>query len=220
MTSIHPSVDSLLTPLSEAWNAAEASYKRAEQLGSKVAIPSINEVRYAGRKIIEVMSLIREDAENQLIEDRLRDIYADIHRAHHDAIDAGMAVIALRMKAVKEEIPAKIIREAFPEYTDLVTKLGEVQERIVSSRQDRNARKDIYIEIENGCYSELHEMFKRFLACEDLLIAEAQQESDAQRKDRRMSLWQGIVIGLIPSAISAIIWLSKLLSETPPIPLP
>lgn len=204
MPSIHPSVDSILTPLQEAWNCAEASYKRAEQLGDKTAFPSINEVRYAGRKIVEVMSLIKDDADPQIIDDLLRDIYADINRAHHDAIDSGMAVIALRVKTVKDEVPAKIIREAFPEYIDLVGKLNEVQESIVESRKDRNARKGIYIEIENGCYSELHTLFKRFLACEDLLIAEAIQESAAQKRSNRVSLGQGVAIGAIPGLPGAI----------------
>lgn len=204
MANIHPSIDSILEPLSAAWNAAEASYKRAEQLGDKTATSSINEVRYAGRKIVEVMAMIKSDSDPKEIEDKIRDIYADIHRAHHDAIDAGIAVIGLRMKAVRDEVPAKIIREAFPEYIDLLAKLGEVQEKIVDSRQDRNARGDIYIEIENGCYAELHALFKRFLACEKLLIAEAKQESEAQAKSNKTSLFQGIAIGAVPGVPAAI----------------
>ena len=129
MPKIHPSVDALLSPIVKEWNSAERSYKRAEQLGSKVAIPSINEARYAGRKIVEVIILIKNDADPKVIEDRIRDVRADLHRAHHDAIDAGIATIGLRMKIVREEVPAKVIREVYPEYINLVRKLSEVNSK-------------------------------------------------------------------------------------------
>ncbi len=39
------------------WDHAESEIKLAEQVGLEVVIPSINELRYAGRRVIEAMAL-------------------------------------------------------------------------------------------------------------------------------------------------------------------
>jgi hypothetical protein len=40
------------------WDKAEADVKLAEQVGHKIVLPSIKELRYAGRRLVEVLTKI------------------------------------------------------------------------------------------------------------------------------------------------------------------
>ena len=44
-----------LSIIAHEWNKAEQDIKLAEQIGNKVIIPSISELRYGGRRLIEAI---------------------------------------------------------------------------------------------------------------------------------------------------------------------
>jgi hypothetical protein len=79
----------LLVSILNEWNRAEADIKIAEQVANKVINPSIKELRYAGRRIVDgLVKAQRDDTSSEVIS-LFRDALFDCHRARHDAIDAG-----------------------------------------------------------------------------------------------------------------------------------
>src|SRR5229473_6540765 len=85
----------LLSTIREEWDKSEEYIKQAEQVNNAVVFPSIKELRYAGRRIVEGLYLIVSHGDRSKIEDLLRDAKFGCHRARHDAIDAATAKIAV-----------------------------------------------------------------------------------------------------------------------------
>jgi len=84
----------LLRAIQDEWNRAETDIKTAETVVNNIVIPSVKELRYAGRRIIDA---IMEMTANPSAYDPARvralldDAHFDCHRARHDAIDAATA---------------------------------------------------------------------------------------------------------------------------------
>lgn len=88
------------------WDRAEEDIKVAEQINNKVVIPSVSELRYAGRRIIEALREIEKNGPEEKIIGLLQDAEFDCHRARHDAIDAATSKIAVDLEiATKKNRP-------------------------------------------------------------------------------------------------------------------
>ena len=80
MPNLEP-YDELLVQIQDEWNIAESDIKQAEQICNGVVIPSIIELRYAGRRIIEALTKIQLGAPEIEISDLLSDARFNCHRA-------------------------------------------------------------------------------------------------------------------------------------------
>lgn len=172
----------------EEWNKAELAIKLAEQVNGEIINPAIYELRYAGRRIVEALTIVDEDAIKKL----LADAHFDCCRARHDAIDAATSKIAADLEISVHLIGPDIVLTHFKEFPNLYGKLSDVRKLIARSREDRNNRDKIYASIQSGNLSEIIDLYRSYQASEPLLIESA-------RKQRRAALrnsifgWVGIV---------------------------
>jgi hypothetical protein len=159
----------VLVSIRDEWNRAERDVKIAEQVCNEIVFPSINELRYGGRRVIEVVHAVVTGAGDEVVDGLLADAKFDCLRARHDAIDTAAAKIAITMESMIDSLKYEAILPAFPEFPLLVKQLGDVRKRIAESRQARENRDALYTAIELDVFPDLVERYQRLLECEPIM---------------------------------------------------
>ena len=182
------------------WDKAEKDIKLAEQVSHKVVFPSIKELRYAGRRIVEALNGLNDDATDDDIQKLLEDAEYDCHRARHDAIDAATAKIAYDIEIAVSKLGYDPILRAFSKFSELRRKLNLVRAKITESRGDRENREAIYSVIEVTDFQEIVDLFAEFQENEPVMKGLAK----SQRRRTALSYSIGIA-SLILAVITLII---------------
>lgn len=202
MTNLRSYKDTL-SEIQDAWDKAEIDIKLAEQINRKVVLPSINELRYAGRRLVEILHKIETEAPSEQIDGLFNDTLFDCLRARHDAIDSAVSKIILDTDAAEKDLGYESILKAFPDYPKFRNQLIKIQENIAKSREDRNNREQIYNTISTANFPKLVESYQEFRSSEPLM------ESFASKQRMSMFLsWLFGLAGIIGMAVSLINWLS------------
>lgn len=140
--------------------------KIAEKASVEFGSPSVFELRYAGRKIVEFFALKNNPDPTQDPEAKLQDAICDCHRARHDATDHATTEIVLRLDAARKQFGHEAMREIFPEYSALRAELSRIRMKISDSRKDRIKRVRFYSEIEKENLPKAMKLYERFLEVE------------------------------------------------------
>ncbi len=191
----------------EEWDRAEEDIKLAEQVCHKVVFPSVKELRYAGRRIVEALNQLSTDdsAEaDKKIKSLLQDAEFDCHRARHDAIDAATAKIALDIDIAVKKLGYSSILTPYPEFPNLKNELSKVRKKIKASRRNRDNREAIYSVIEAADFGDIVELFVGFKNAEPIMLGLA--------KKQRAHLLIGYAIGVMGLILAIISVLTALLS--------
>ena len=155
----------ILNSLLEEWNSAEEALKIAENVQGKVVAPSINELRYAGRKVIEALSFDDDDEQARRL---LDDAIFDCMRARHDAIDAIIAFISNKISAYTNELGVHIVLQCYPDTPKLIEEIGYIQDQIEVSRKNRLDRNAVYSTLQSADIPKIIRMWKGFQNNENL----------------------------------------------------
>lgn len=195
----------ILAEIQSEWNRAEEDIKTAETIVNKIVLPSVKELRYAGRRIIDALMEItgNPDSPNQeKIRGFLEDARFDCHRARHDAIDAATAKIAVDLEIMVEKLGYDVILRAYPEFPVLYRDLTKIRAKIRASRGKRDNRESIYSVIEAADFPALVELFNMMRIHEPVMISLA-------KKARRTYLYGqwGLIVGIIAVIVSLILWI-------------
>lgn len=129
----------LLKSIQDEWNRAEEDIKTAELVVHSIVIPSIKELRYAGRRVIDALMVITcnpANPDHDRIKSLLDDARFDCHRARHDAIDAATAKMAVDLEIMVEKLGHESILPAFPAFPSFYQNLTNVRNRIPKSRRE------------------------------------------------------------------------------------
>lgn len=199
MATINENKD-LLVEICDEWDHAEQVIKRAEMVARKVVIPSIFELRYAGRRIVDALNGIVTGATPEKITELLLDAKFNCLRAQHDAVDAATSKIAFDIDIMGKKLGYDAILKAYPEFSNFRQQLISVQNKIAESRGDRYNREAIYQALEKDEFKRLVQAFY------DIQVAEPIMKSLAKRE--RLISWggiAGIVIGVISVGVSILI---------------
>ncbi|MEO5338557.1 MAG: hypothetical protein H7841_16960 [Magnetospirillum sp. WYHS-4] len=190
-----------LSAIRDEWDKAEEDLKRAEQIGNQPVVPSIKELRYAGRRIIDALHALerKEDAEAMKF---IQDALFNCHRARHDAIDAATSAIALKLDFATSQLGYEPVLKAFPKFASLLRDLDAIRERIARSRRNRADRQAIYSAIESVDFPKLVREYGEFTRAEPIMRALAKK----QRRETTLSIIFGVV-GLVALAVTVVAWL-------------
>jgi len=184
-----------INQLKTEWDKTERYLKTAEQLNGEVIYPSIMELRYSGRRIIDAIHSLSSQQESAALE-MLQDALFDCHRARHDAIDVGVAKIAIDLTAASETLGLEVIIKVFPEFPDLRAAIFTTQQKIAKSREHRGNRDAIYDALENEDFDRITKLYRDFLSKQSVIEELAGERSAAQARDRRLAVI-GIVVGVV-----------------------
>jgi hypothetical protein len=191
----------LLNSIIVEWDRAEVDIKKAEQVCNNVVIPSIKELRYAGRRIVDVITKMAAGASQEDIDDLLADAKFDCHRARHDAIDAATSKIAIDLEIMVTKLGYEVILPVHPQFPQLVQELQAVRDKIAASRKDRENREAIYSVIEASDFPDLIKSYETMMASEYIMVSIA-------KKRRRSEVWGivGTVLGAIGLGAAFLFW--------------
>ncbi len=182
------------------WNAAERVVKKAELVDGVVIIPSILELRYAGRRFVDALDKIFTGGSQADIEALLRNAKFDCHRARHDAIDAATSKIAVDIEIMGRKLGYDAILKVHPGFIAFRNTLSEIQERIAEARGARQNREVIYASLEVNEYEDLVKEFKILRNAEPMIKSFARK----QRLTNFASLGIG-VIGIMIALTSCVV---------------
>lgn len=150
----------LFVQIQEAWNKAEEAVKRSEQIAIDVTIPSVTELRYAGRRIVDALNLASAEGDHdQKIRALLEDARFCCHRAQHDAIDVALAKIGIDLDNLTSKLGFEAVIRAYPPFQEFYATFAVAQEQVANSRHKREERNAIYDTI--GAV-DLPELIKRY----------------------------------------------------------
>jgi hypothetical protein len=191
---------STLEELVDAWNKAEHSIKIAENVCGDVVAPAINELRYAGRKLVESWNLLQahnpEDAS-----ERLRDAMFDCCRAEHDAIDTATAAMAERLLNAVDSMGYDVVLRVYPDFSKLSQRITATQRLAEESRKDRNNRQATYDMMQTSYFPETANDYRAFLDSDNLMRAIAKKE-----RWRKLGSWVGYGVGVLGLIIAFFAW--------------
>lgn len=197
--------ESELAEIVTEWNNAEETVKIAEQLGGKVVWPSVKELRYAGRRLADILQRINTGASTEKdIRELLADAKFDCLRARHDAIDSASATMAAELKVAVQKLKYTAVLTAFPDYAKLLARLNKVRASISKSRKNRENREEIYAALQSVDFGGLVDAYREFQEAEQLMREIASGERRTRLIDRGLAIG-GVAVGVVGIVIGVIL---------------
>ena len=137
--------EAIFLEIQNEWNKAEEAIKRAEQIALDVSIPAITELRYAGRRIVDALTLATGTGDNEdKVLAHLEDARFCCHRAQHDAIDAALAKIGIDLNDLTTRLGFDPVIKAYPGFQEFYAEFAVTRDKIAASRANRLDRTAIY----------------------------------------------------------------------------
>ena len=146
---IRPKVEELVNQ----WNYAENLAKKVEnRCGGLPIISAINELRYAGRKLVDfhekVLTATTVSNENFLLEihGQYEKILSDIEASKHDSVDGLISSIRGDISDLIDAFGHKVVSIHY-DYRSTLERCEDIFQEIERSRRERQERAVIYTEI-------------------------------------------------------------------------
>ncbi len=189
--SLTPEQIRVLDTIRTEWDLAETDIKLAEQVCRDIVVPAVKELRYGGRRLVDLIQKITTDPASPEIPKLLADAEFDCHRARHDAIDAASAKIAIQLDLMEEKLGYDAILAVVPEFRDIALKVLDIRAKVLNTRgENRKDRVKIYAVVSATNFKELVEAYDVLKTSEPMMIKLAKQ---GRRRDfyGRWGFWFG-----------------------------
>ena len=129
----------------EAWNELEADLKMYESLESMLLVIAINEMRYAGHKILEgLYEYQKNDPDMSEIKRSLVLAKANLERGSEDVFDATFFVVSRQLSNLLGKKSGDALEKAYPHFRDTLETLHEAKSLVAESRSNPKNRSHIY----------------------------------------------------------------------------
>ena len=135
-----------LSKLAAHWNKIEARLKEAEQFREESVTAAINEMRYAGRRIIDVLQELETTgwAQSDKVDEDLIVAKNYLINADHDITDGICFFAHRRLRRVLEHHGRAKVERYCSDFVSLFPDIIKAQEIIRGSREDRTSRMNEY----------------------------------------------------------------------------
>jgi hypothetical protein len=144
------------------WVRAEEVLKMAERLKNEVFIPSIMELRYAARRVVQAeLDFANGYATDDEIGAHLTEAIENCRKARHDAIDSAVNFVHEQLDVLKDNVGLPVLVQAFPGYAALRARINEIDERIVASRKNRAKLDDEYEAIKREHLTQIVDLYRQ-----------------------------------------------------------
>lgn len=175
----------------DGWMRAEEVLKITERIKNETFIPSVKELRYASRRVVQAhIEVSAGNATDDGINVHLTEAIENCRKARHDAIDSAINFVHEQLDKVASTVGLAVLSQAFPRYAELRSRIRTIDERIVSSRRDRGAMDDEYETIKRDHLNQVVDCYFELESSADVI-------KDIQRAARR-TFWLGVVgVGLV-----------------------
>lgn len=204
------SVWALLNEVSTEWNRIEKRAKEAESFRGEAIVASINEMRYAGRRIVDAVALLQSNNPDEIMVARDHIVIAKTYlmNADHDLTDSVIFIAHTRFIDVEKRHKIKKIKKYIPEYEQFYQSIKEAQKIVQGSREDRSKRADAYRTLADEYIPKLMDIHHKINSCQQLYVS----REDLLEKNVKLVAWIALV-GSVASIIGVAlaiwgIWLS------------
>lgn len=190
----------------ESWEKAEEVLKKVERIKNEAFLPSINELRYAGRRIVQAHSehknVLKSEVGEGLMTCGLTD-HVDTHiteaiencrKARHDAIDSAINFVHERLDTIVDSFGIVLVNQSFPEYRKLRGLMRDMDRKIVESRRGRTQMDDMYEEIKR---EHLDKMVELYCSLEDSDEVLRKIISTNRKEFLYTAVLTGVIVGLV-----------------------
>jgi hypothetical protein len=181
-----------------AWMRAEEVLKITERIKNETFIPSIKELRYASRRIVQAhVDFHNNKATDEQITVHLTEATENCRKAQHDAVDSAINFVHEQLDKLSEQVGLAVLSKAFPRYVELRRVIRTIDERIVASRTNRCDLDDEYEAIKKDHLIEMVDLYCEMECSEDVI-------KSILKKDRRDFIVSVILVGLIIGAVVSV----------------
>lgn len=207
-------ITSAFDRIADEWDKAEKLIKTAEVTRNEVVIASVNELRYAGRRLVDALraaDACRADPTCKKSEEDLKRYVSETlsfcQRALHDAVDAIILHVRTQIGEYETEFGYIILVEKFPELIEIKKVLKQAENIVILSREDRMKRGAEYEELATTSIPVLLGHCNGLEANRELLVALAKEKRAARNKERwvEYKFWIGIVLGLVVAIVGGVV---------------
>ena len=189
-----------ISELSAHWNAIEERIKEAEYILNEVAFLAINELRYAGRKIIDAWDIYNKPIDNQedqkQFDDCLTVAKQYLLNADHDVTDAICLLVHRQVSEFVERYGKRTITKYFHDFPAFENEMKKINATVSGSRKNRHERVQTYDYIANEYIPQLLDYYQKLLTSAEIALAD--------EKRQRFVNWCFAIFGILGSAASII----------------
>lgn len=173
---------------------AERQIKRAEEISGELAIPAVNELRYAGWHLLEALcSGGPDNGAEQLARARRH-----CQRAIFDASDAGVVYLLERVKTFQDDYRRIPISDVIHNYTDLRKNIADTRNEISKARETNESR--------DGYYQQAASSVIRLKNIVDLLEESREELNKVVRRDNRGAFMSWLMVVITAIGAGATVW--------------
>lgn len=181
----------------EDWAKAEEVLKLTERIKNETFIPSINELRYAARRVVQAETdFISGKGTDDEINSHLTEAIENCRKARHDAIDSAINYIHEKTDELMSKVGLAELHAGFPKYAALKTRMKDIDKKIVKSRAERHRLDIEYEDIKKNHLKEVVDLYAEMEASVPLIDAIIRK----QKSEKLRNIIIGsLVIGLLTS---------------------
>jgi len=187
-----------LADIAVRWNKVERRMKQIELLRREALYATINELRYTGRKVADVLTLVAEGQEDPVAVERELIIAENyLINADHDLTDAAIMFVGLQVQRVFERHGKKKVVKCIPKFDELFAFLDEAKTVVVESRGDRRNRISSYTRLAELHVPKLIELYEELIKHSELAVADP-----ATRRRFQITTVFIVLFGLVSFALN------------------
>lgn len=190
------------------WDRTELIIKRAERIRGQVVEPAINELRYAGRRLVDAMHLADEasagSSARKNFDSFVQDCLFRCYCAQHDAFDASILFVQRVIKEYETEFGLSLMHKQYPWLADLKAKIMEADELIITSRSERGKRYDVYQDLADNFLPGIVGDYKKLVSNRESLKA-LFEEHDKENKKENGRFWTLVWVTISAAIIGGVI---------------
>lgn len=198
-----------LAAIAVLWNKIEKRAKAAEQFRGESIIAAINEMRYAGRRIVDAWAILQDPSGISGREDELEEhlVLAKNYliNADHDITDAVCFIVIKRVSLVVSEYGVLRVSTVYPGFPDDYRIVREAKEIVQCSREDRATRLAEYDKLANDYLPKLEALYLQLVESSALSVHD---KATGILKDTwdKLDLLQGIaLIGAVAGVLALLL---------------
>jgi|CXWL01.1.fsa_nt_gi hypothetical protein len=181
------------------WVQAEEVLKLVERIKGEVFIPSIMELRYAARRIVQAhVDFNAGNTTDDCLETHFIEAIENCKKARHDAIDSAIAFIDDQYTKLTDTVGLLLITRGFPQYPEFRKEMRKIDTLVVESRKNRNGLNSSYETIKKEHLEKMVDLYFEMESSKEVI--------DLLRKKERKDFWISIVtasfvIGIVVALI-------------------
>lgn len=156
-----------LIALHDLWNRIEERAKRAEHFREEAITASINEMRYAGRRVVDVLYRLYCQPETPQNRDTIFEdlIVAKNYlvNADHDLTDSIFLLVQRRVNRTIRVHGENEIKTRCPSFASLYPVIRAAEELVAASRKDRQRRDEEYQKLNDEHLPKLMQLYEEIV---------------------------------------------------------